>query len=351
MHGGPLRPRPDRRIYDRWVRGSVRGAASLVALLGCLVGLLSACDGTTATSPEGRGPSGPSTSTSPPTGPPAATATQAATPDGNGDTVPPLPDLTRSPTVPVPTAGRSATPAGRTFGADSSWPQCPKGMGIPQKRTEGRPMPTSAARFVVLGLTNGVSFVANPCLADQVQWVKDRHLLAAAYAVVSYPDATTLQQQRERGPFPAGTRLGGLRNVGYRAALFNLDTMRRTGLQSPVVWIDVEPVTGFDWSADVTANAAVVQGMERGYRDGGVRIGYYSIGSLWTRVVGPLRTGAPEWRPAGARGLGEALRRCGADWSFGGGRGVIGQWIEDGRDRDVTCPGAVPDLRSWFHQY
>jgi hypothetical protein len=127
--------------------------------------------------------------------------------------------------------------------------------------------------------------------------------------------------------------------------------MRRVGLQSPVVWIDVEPVIGFDWSADLEANAAVVQGVARGYRDGGFRIGFYSIPSLWTRVVGTLRFGAPEWRPAGERGVAEALSRCADDWSFQGGPGVLGQWVEDGRDRNVTCPGAMPDLQRWFHQY
>ena len=279
---------------------------------------------------------------------PSAPATTA----GNGDMVPPLPDLTQTPKATLPTQVPAPAPsAGRTFGADASWPQCPKGMGIPQKRTEGRPMPTRAAEFVVLGLTNGPSFVANPCLEDQVAWVKARHLMAAAYSVVSYPDDATLAKLHDQGPFPGGTRLGALRNVGYQAALYNLDTMRRADLQTPVIWIDVEPVTSFDWSPDVVANAAVVQGMERGYRDAGFRIGYYSIASLWTQVVGDLRTGAPEWRPAGERGLDEALRRCGADWSFGGGHGVLGQWIEDGRDRNVVCPGGMPDLGQWFHRY
>jgi hypothetical protein len=266
-----------------------------------------------------------------------------ATSDGNGSMVPSLPTL-------APTSSPPA-PARRVFGADASWPQCPKGMGIPEKRTEGKPMPTAAAEFVVLGLTNGPSFVANPCLERQVQWVKDRHLRAAAYSIVSYPDDRTLAALRDNGPYDGRNRLGGLRNVGYQAALFNVETMRKAGLKSPVVWIDVEPVLHFDWSPDVVANGAVVQGMARGYQDAGFRIGFYSIGSLWTRVVGSLRFGAPEWRPAGARGLGEALNRCSPDWSFQGGVGVLAQWIEDGRDRDVTCPGAVPDLGRWFHQY
>jgi len=272
----------------------------------------------------------------------------ATTSEGNGSMVPPLPSLTTS-LRPTP---ESTTATGRrTFGADASWPQCPKGMGIPQKRTEGRPMPTDAARFVVLGLTNGPSFVANPCLASQVQWVKDRHLMAAAYSVVSYPDARTLADAGDQGPFPGGTRLGALRNVGYQAALYNIATLRRAGLQTPVIWIDVEPVVGFDWSPDLQANGAVVQGVARGYQDGGYRIGFYSLASLWSRSVGGLRFSAPEWRPAGLRGLDEAVNRCGDDWSFQGGPGILGQWIEDGRDRDVTCPGAALDLRAWFHQY
>ena len=330
--GGLFVPYDARPTYDRRMRGTRGAAGALVALL-----LASAGCGEQAT-------------VEPPPEVTASTPSSAA-PDTDGDRVPP--GLTGSPTpgkvrkskVPKLEADR------QVFGADASWPQCPKGMGIPQKRTEGRPMPTEAAEFVVLGLTNGPSFVANPCLDSQVHWVKDRHLLAAAYSVVSFPDRRTLAELGDQGPFPGDTRLGALRNVGYQAALYNLATMRRAGLQSPVLWIDVEPVVGFDWSGDLEANAAVVQGVARGYRDGGFRIGFYSLASLWSRVVGGLRFGAPEWRPAGPRGLGEALDRCGEDWSFQGGPAVFGQWIEDGRDRDVTCPGAVSDLGAWFHQY
>ena len=184
-----------------------------------------------------------------------------------------------------------------------------------------------------------------------MQWAKQRRLMVAAYSVVSFPDRRTLADLGDQGPFPGGTKIGALRNVGYQAALYNIATMRRAGLQTPMVWIDVEPVVHFDWSPDLQANSAVVEGVARGYQDGGYRIGFYSIASLWSRVVGGLRTGAPEWRPAGERGLEEALSRCGSDWSFQGGPGILGQWIEDGRDRDVTCPGAIDDRALWFHQY
>jgi hypothetical protein len=321
------------------MRGSRASGTRAVVLVGTVLLVAAACGG--------RPTAGPARDASMPS--PRLTAPSAtATTEGNGDRVPSLPALSSTAvSSPSPTPRHT----GHTFGADFSWPQCPKGMGIPEKRSEGAPMPTDAARFVVVGLTNGPSFVANPCLESQLAWVKERRLLAAAYAVVSYPDERTLSELGDKGPYAGTSKLGALRNVGYQAALFNVDTMRRVGLRTPVVWIDVEPVTHFDWSLDVVANGAVVQGTARGYRDAGFRIGFYSIGSLWTKVVGSLRFGDPEWRPAGARGLAEALDRCGDDWSFQGGRGVLGQWVEDGRDRNVTCPGAMPDLREWFHQY
>ena len=74
------------------------------------------------------------------------------------------------------------------IGADISWPQCPPGMGIEHKETSGQPMPTAEAEYVVIGLTNGPGFHANPCLADQVAWVRERGLLMAAYSVISWPD-------------------------------------------------------------------------------------------------------------------------------------------------------------------
>ncbi|MCZ4500305.1 MAG: hypothetical protein JWQ74_2860 [Marmoricola sp.] len=290
---------------------------------------------------------------------PALTSTPTAAPDGDGELVPEgltddLPPL-------EPTTGQSQdagskppgrpAPTGRILGADVSWPQCPKGMGIPEKPTQGSPMPTAAAKFVILGLTNGPSFTPNPCLTDQLRWVKDRHLLGAAYAVHSTPDTATLRKYGDRGPFRGSTRLGALSNAGYSAAGYNVASMRAARLFTPIVWIDVEPVPRFDWGSDTAANAAVIAGAARGYTDAGYTVGYYSTPALWRRVVGTLRTGAPEWRAAGQTSMAEALSRCGPDWSFQGGEAVFGQWVEDGRDRNVTCPGASTDLGQYFYQY
>lgn len=238
------------------------------------------------------------------------------------------------------------------LGGDVSWPQCPKGMGIPEKPTLGLPMPLPSAEFVILGLTNGPAFTPNPCLADQVAWVQERHLMAAAYAVTSYPDRATVAEYGSNGPYDGATRLGALRNVGYQQAMFNLRTMREAGLVTPMIWLDVEPVPVFEWSADKVANAAVVEGAARGYADAGFQIGAYSTPLLWDAVVGDFTLGGiPEWRAAGQTSRKEALARCGDDWSFQGGPGVVGQWVADDRDLDVTCPGASEQMFRWFAQY
>lgn len=236
-------------------------------------------------------------------------------------------------------------------GADISWPQCPEGMGIPEKQGKGLPMPVPEAEFVVIGLTNGPGFTPNPCIADQAAWVQERELMASAYAVASYPDDATLEKYAWDGPFSGDTLKGQLRNVGYQQARFNLDTMIDAGLTTPVVWIDVEPVPLFEWSGDKEANAAVVEGAARAYTDAGYGVGIYSTPYLWDTVVGDLRLGVAEWRAAGETSREEALNRCGDDWSIQGGDAVMGQWVADNRDHNITCPDIALDLGRWFHQY
>lgn len=251
----------------------------------------------------------------------------------------------------LPQVRAPAARTGEVLGADVSWPQCPEGMGIPERRTLGLPMPLPEAEYVVLGLTNGPGFTANPCLADQVAWVRERGLMAAAYAVASFPGADEIAEHGPSGPFDGADELGALANTGYQQALANVVTLRQADLATPFVWVDVEPVPDFEWSGDPVANAAVVEGVVRGYEDAGYRVGIYSTPALWEGVVADLALGLPEWRAAGETSRAEARDRCGDDWSIQGGRAVLGQWLEDQRDHNITCPGVSSDLARWFQQY
>ncbi len=315
--------------------------------LGLLLGVVLAGTGCEAPlKPKSQAPVEPQTRSASPLPSPTPRPTPTSTPT---ESSPPTSGPGAS--VTVPKALKNPELQGPVLGADASWPQCPKGMGIPEKRSEGAPMPLPGARFVILGLTNGPGFFANPCLASQVEWVRSRRLLAAGYSVISWPDRDTVSRLGGEGPYNGSTRLGALSNVGYQQAKFNVATLTRSGLRTPVIWLDVEPVPRFEWSADTTANAAVVRGAARGYTDAGFAIGAYSTQALWQQVVGDLALGIPEWRAAGQTSRAEALRRCGPERMFQGGAAVLSQWVEAGRDQNVTCPGTSARMGRWFHQY
>ena len=238
--------------------------------------------------------------------------------------------------APAPPAARAD---GLVVGRDVSWPNCPKGLGIPSRRTMGNPMPPASARFVVIGLTNGPAFYPNPCLDEQVAFARLQHLWVAAYAVVTHPTRRQLAAYGASGPHPASDRDGRLRNTGWAQARQNLDAMEATGLRSPIVWVDVEPVSPpAPWSGRVADNRAVLTGAVAAYRDAGLRVGFYSTPSMWRSIVGPVRYGFPEWRTAGLSTRRAALSRCRGP-QFQGGRGVIAQWYSTREDFDVLCPG------------
>jgi hypothetical protein len=321
----------------------IRAAAGLAIVLLVAAGC-SASDPSPTADPSATAPSGPATATAP-TASTATTASTAATasPTGNRGIDPDLASaaqsLAASAQAQVTGMGQPIPPRDpEVVGGDVSWPQCPAGMGIPHKISTGAPMPTDDAEYVVIGLTNGPGFHANPCLADQVAWVKARRLLVAAYSVISWPDDAAQQQYR------------GLRQAGYAQAQFNIASMDAVGLDSPIVWLDIEHVPFYDWSTDPAANAEVVLGAAQGYVDAGYRVGVYSTPHLWQSVVGDLSLGVPEWRAAGQTSRQEALSRCGNDWLIQGGVGALAQWVEGGRDVDITCPGTETVLGDYFTQ-
>jgi hypothetical protein len=255
----------------------------------------------------------------------------------------------RGPTPsPEPSAAPPAgdLPAALVTGRDISWPNCPPGLGIPSRRTLGRPMPPHGTGFVVIGLTNGPGFHPNPCLGEQVARASALHIPAAAYAVVTYPMGDELERFADAGPRDPEDRLGRLFNTGWAQGAANVANLLGTGLDSPIVWVDVEPVRPpAPWSGDVAANRAVVEGTISAYRTAGLRVGVYSTAYLWRSVVGDVGYGLPEWRSAGQQSRQAALELC-ERGTIQGGEAVLVQWATAEVDFDALCPGrpgrAVP---------
>ena len=227
--------------------------------------------------------------------------------------------------------------AAARFGHDISWPQCPAAQG-----GFGLPLPPTTTEFVVVGLTKGLPFTRNPCLADQLAWVTGHAKPAQAYTLAAFPTAAQLTDHGAAGPWSSTTRAGRLSNVGYAEAQFAVDTLAAVGFDPAVVWIDVEPRPAQPWPAATAGqrleNRYVVEGLMRGLRDHGLAYGLYSFASGWESITGSWRVpGVPVWATAGRLDYPtEALDRC-TQPSFSGGRVYLSQWYDDVRDYDRTC--------------
>ncbi|MGO4385642.1 FG-GAP-like repeat-containing protein [Specibacter sp. RAF43] len=222
-------------------------------------------------------------------------------------------------------------------GHDISWPQCSTAEG-----GYGLPLPPASSQFVIIGLTKGLAFTENPCLAAQVSWAQTNSKPAQAYTMAGFPTSAQLASYRTRGPWAATTRAGQLSNVGYAEAAAAVASLAAVGFRPPVVWIDVEPRPAQPWpTATATQqreNRFVIEGLMRGLRDAGFAYGLYSFTSGWQSITGSwLLPGVPVWATAGRLDYpNEALDRC-TQPSFSGGHVYISQWYDDTRDYDITC--------------
>ena len=238
-------------------------------------------------------------------------------------------------------------------GNDISWPQCPKGMGVLGHRGFGLPMPRASAQFVVIGLTNGVGYAPNQCLASQVSWAKTHHVYAAAYSITTYPTPRQLATYGRKGPYKGTSMAAKLGNAGYAQARFNVASLRRAALVSPMVWVDVEPFGKALWTKNIAANKAVIDGVFRGYRAANIKVGIYSNKLGYAKILGSTRYGLPEWRTAGPRTQSVARGRCASSHSLQGGPAVLVQWWTASVDHNVTCPSSNTPavMRAYFRKY
>jgi hypothetical protein len=222
----------------------------------------------------------------------------------------------------------SQTPTGQ----DVSWPQCPPGRG-----GYGLPMPPRDAAFVVIGLTAGRGFTANPCVASQAAWAKLHRVPSSAYLVPTYPTRAEMRRWGAHGP-QSPTRLRQrVYNVGWAEARAALAVLARSGLRARSVWIDVEASRTRPWSADTDANTVLVRGVAAAVRRAGYLPGLYTNSSSWTGFMDGAALALPEWRTVGPRTRSTALAACTAR-PLNGGRVLMVQYWTSTVDRDVVCP-------------
>ncbi len=252
--------------------------------------------------------------------------------------------------VVAPAAARADTPV--AYGYDISWPQCPVGTGTDVGGGygvgQGNPMPPATAGFVVIGLTAGLPFTRNPCLADQVRFALSNGIPRGVYTMAAYPTSAQLTTYGISGPAAATTLQGRLFNTGYAMARYDLQTLAGVGLSVPFVWIDVESRKVQNWPTGTTTatadNQAVLSGYAKGFQDARLRTGWYSYRTGWAAITGGWQDGAPMWKAGDytADGFAGALSICSTP-SLNGGPIWMGQrvWYDPAvagyRDLDATC--------------
>ena len=221
------------------------------------------------------------------------------------------------------------------FGHDISWPQCPSSF------------PPTSTQFLVIGLTNGLPFTENPCVATQATWAADHAKPTHAYTMAGFPTSAQLTTYGASGPWSSSTRAGRLSNVGYAEAMYAVATVRDVPGWAPrMVWIDVEPrdtePRRQPWPTSTTVqrleNRYVVEGIMRGLRAAGYSYGIYSNASGWQTITGSWwLPGVPVWATAGTLNYpNEALDKC-TQPSFSGGKVYLAQWWDATWDYDRTC--------------
>jgi hypothetical protein len=248
----------------------------------------------------------------------------------------------------TPTVAGAAGPIPTGYtGFDISWPQCSP-AGSTSTRT-----PPAAARFGVIGVSNGRSFTTNPCDTTQYAWARGLAAPPTLYTVLDVPHQGGADVARG-GTGPAGTcapppsdMACNDYNYGWNNAVYEYSSASAAGLTSQLWWLDVE--TGNCWNYtcngfDTANNWRVIQGNIDYLRSQGVTAGIYATAYQFGVITGSsYNPGVPVWL-ADYNG-GDPAQDCGPSAkSFGGGQVWQVQTapvtLSDGNryDPDYSCP-------------
>jgi hypothetical protein len=202
---------------------------------------------------------------------------------------------------------------------DVSWPNC-----------QSQNLPRGNAGIV--GITGGLSFHLNPCLAKEARF----HDLSA-YVNSGYPG---LNRARSFRNLPKPCRPDDesclAYNYGYNAVLYAREYAFENGIVPHRFWIDVE--FGNTWSDDANINRHALQGMvdAAGSYVGAQNVGIYSYPFQWGVITNHWQNGSPAWVATGSSQKAAAVQACNQP-SFTGGPVLMAQYTIAGQDQNIIC--------------
>ncbi len=203
-----------------------------------------------------------------------------------------------------------------TTGVDVSYPNC--SAKIP------------SVAFGVVGVTGGLVYSQNPCLAAEASHFKNLSLYANT-GLNADPTGSAYYRQAQVGC--NGDVYCAAYNYGYNAGVAALAYANSQGVHAAMWWLDVE--TGNTWNSDTLQNRKSLQGERDALVAAGATVGAYSTTLQWNGITGSWLNSWPNWGATTWRTASQAAKYC-TGHQFTGGPTYLIQY--SGRlDQDYAC--------------
>lgn len=208
--------------------------------------------------------------------------------------------------------------AAGSVGNDVSWPNC------------NVKAPTNAA-FGIVGVTGGLGFSPNNCLAKQAGWFKNLSL----YVNTGYPGKSYGLKYQNSPRQCSDTDLNCLAyNYGYNAGLYAINYASNQNITASTWWLDVETMNS--WTNDYQQNINSLQGETDALKAAGVTtVGVYSTTAQWGTITNSWQNNLPNWGATTWRTAKQAAKYCTGHNFTGGGTWLI--QYSGSLDQDYAC--------------
>jgi hypothetical protein len=208
--------------------------------------------------------------------------------------------------------------SGGSNGIDVSYPNCK--VKLP------------ASDFGIVGVTGGVGFKPNPCLAAEASHFKN----LSFYVNTGYPGQISAMAYTHYPNDCQGSDLNCVAyNYGYNAGTYAISYASGLGLWSSTWWLDVETMN--TWTNDYAQNIQSLQGEADALTTAGVaNVGVYSTTFQWGVITGSWKNNLPSWGATTWNSAKQAKTYC-TGHEFTGGSTWLLQYQGKNLDQDYAC--------------
>ena len=205
---------------------------------------------------------------------------------------------------------------------DVSWPNC-------------NHEPSTNFREGIIGVTGGLDFRPNHCLAGETTWFEHY----ALYMNTGYPGVAYGKKYMSspRHCVISNKQCLGY-NYGYAAAEYGIHYAAKSGTYSDLWWLDVE--TDNSWTTNQSVNRAVLEGAVAAITRNSflAEVGIYSTPNQWQQITGGWHSDLPAWLGTGLSSARGAASECHIH-AFTGGSIWLSQYTTN-IDANVACSPA-----------